>query len=159
MKRVYLIMVAVMLTMAAYAQFEAGKYYVGASVSGLSLSYNGSEKGNLGLSAKVGYLFADDLMATASIAYDKQNDVPAAYSFGVGARYYIIQNGLFLGASVDYRHATKDFNDLMPSVQVGYAFFLSKTVTVEPEVYYEQSFKNHSDYSKIGFRVGVGVYL
>ena len=47
----------------------------------------------------------------------------------------------------------------MPSVQVGYAFFLSKTVTVEPEVYYEQSFKNHSDYSKIGFRVGVGVYL
>ena len=158
-KRIILSLLAGMLTMSSFAQFECGKKYIGASLSGFDLSYNGSEKGNLGLSAKVGYLFVDDLMATASIAYDKQNDVPAAYSFGVGARYYIIQNGLFLGASVDYRHATKDFNDLMPSVQVGYAFFLSKTVTVEPEAYYEQSFKNHSDYSKIGFRVGVGVYL
>ena len=88
--------------MSSFAQFECGKKYIGASLSGFDLSYNGSEKGNLGLSAKVGYLFADDLMATASIAYDKQNDVPAAYSFGVGARYYIIQNGLFLGASVDF---------------------------------------------------------
>ena len=75
MKRVYLIMVAVMLTMAAYAQFEAGKYYVGASVSGLSLSYNGSEKASFGLQAKGGYLFDDNLMATAQLGIDKKNDI------------------------------------------------------------------------------------
>jgi len=30
---------------------------------------------------------------------------------------------------------------------------------VEPAIYYDQSFKNHSDFSKIGLRVGFGIYL
>ena len=47
----------------------------------------------------------------------------------------------------------------MPGIEVGYAFFVSKTVTIEPAIYYDQSFKNHSDYSKIGLRVGFGIYL
>ena len=47
----------------------------------------------------------------------------------------------------------------MPGLEVGYAFFVSKTVTVEPAVYYDQSLKDHSDFSTIGFKVGVGVYL
>lgn len=47
----------------------------------------------------------------------------------------------------------------MPGIEVGYAFFLNRTVTIEPAVYYDQSFKNHSDFSKIGLRIGVGVYL
>ena len=51
------------------------------------------------------------------------------------------------------------YNDFMPSVQVGYAFFVSRTVTIEPELYYEQSFKNHKDYSNVGLRIGIGVYL
>lgn len=32
-------------------------------------------------------------------------------------------------------------------------------MTIEPAIYYDQSFKDHSDYSKIGFKIGVGVYL
>ena len=47
----------------------------------------------------------------------------------------------------------------MPGLEVGYAYFVSKTVTVEPAVYYDQSFKDHSAFSTIGFKVGVGVYL
>ena len=47
----------------------------------------------------------------------------------------------------------------MPCIEVGYAFFVSTTVTIEPAIYYDQSFKNHSDYSKIGLRVGFGIYL
>ena len=47
----------------------------------------------------------------------------------------------------------------MPGVEVGYAFFISRTVTIEPSVYYQQSFKDHSEYSKIGLRVGFGIYL
>lgn len=47
----------------------------------------------------------------------------------------------------------------MPGVEVGYAFFLSRTVTVEPAIYYDQSFKKHSDFSTIGLRLGVGIYL
>lgn len=149
---------AIMTTLSANAQFEKGKVYMGASLSGVGLSYNGSEKGKFGIQAKAGYLVEDNLMVTAQGAYDKQHDMPFSISLGVGGRYYIVQNGLYLGATVDYKHCD-DFSDLQPSVQLGYAFFLSRTVTIEPELYYIQSFKNHGDYSTIGVRIGIGVYL
>ena len=47
----------------------------------------------------------------------------------------------------------------MPGLEVGYAFFLSKTITVEPAIYYDQSLKDHSQYSTIGLKVGIGIYL
>lgn len=154
-----MLLVGLVMAVAANAQFEAGKKYIGSSLSGLDMSYNGSEKSHFGLQAKAGYLFTDDWMVTAQLSYDKQKDVSAALSLGAGARYYIVQNGLYLGASANYVHAGGGYDDLMPSVQIGYAFFISHTVTIEPEIYYNHSFKSHSDYSKIGFRVGFGVYL
>ncbi len=42
---------------------------------------------------------------------------------------------------------------------MGYAFFISKTVTIEPALYYDQSLKDHSQYSTIGLKVGIGIYL
>lgn len=158
-KKLSLMLVAIMMCVAGYAQFEKGKVYIGSSLSGLNLSYNGSEKSSFGLQAKAGYLFMDNLMATGQIGYDKHNGIPAAVTLGAGARYYIVQNGLYLGASVTYLHSSADYDDFMPGIQVGYAFFLSHTVTIEPEIYYNQSFKSHSDYSTIGLRVGIGVYL
>lgn len=157
-KKVLMLLVAVLTTMAAHAQFEEGKIYVGASLSGLDLKYNGLEEASFGIDAKAGYLFMDNLMATAQLSYNKQTDVPSYLKMGVGARYYIIQNGLYLGAGVNYLHSNSH-DDFMPGVQIGYAFFLSRTVTVEPEIYYDQSFKSHSDYSTIGLRIGVGIYL
>ena len=82
-----------------------------------------------------------------------------SFAVGLGGRYYIEQNGVFLGANCKFVHAGKSYNDIMPGVEVGYAFFLSRTVTVEPAIYYDQSFKSHRDYSTIGLRLGVGIYL
>ena len=158
MKKLTLMMVALLISVAASAQFEQGKKYVGASLTGLNLSYSGSEKGHLGVMAKGGYLLSDNLMATGWASYETQTDISDALTVGAGGRYYIIQNGLFLGAGVTFKHA-EDYNHFMPTVQVGYAFFLNGSVTVEPEIYYEQSFKNHKDFSKIGFRIGLGIYL
>lgn len=56
-------------------------------------------------------------------------------------------------------HANHNYNDIMPGIEVGYAFFVSRTVTIEPSLYYDQSFRRHSDYSKFGARLGIGVYL
>ena len=47
----------------------------------------------------------------------------------------------------------------MPGLELGYAFFVSRTVTIEPSVYYNQSFKSHTNYSTVGFRIGVGIYI
>ena len=161
MKKLVMLFVALTMTLSGFAQFEQGKKYVGASLTGLDLSYSGVEDLNLGIEAKAGYLFADNLMLTAQAAYQHNgNDDVADYiSVGVGGRYYIIQNGLYLGVNAKLLHANHKYKDVMAGIEVGYAFFVSKTVTIEPAIYYDQSFKNHSDYSKIGLRVGFGIYL
>ena len=159
MKKTALLCASLLVAVAAYAQFEQGKVYCGASLSGLNLSYNGTSDLNLGVEAKAGYLFADNLMAVGQVAYQHTGSASADYvSAGVQGRYYIVQNGIYLGAGAKFIH-TGSYNDVMPGVEVGYAFFLSHTVTLEPAIYYDQSFKNHSDYSTIGLRIGVGVYL
>ena len=77
---------------------------------------------------------------------------------GAQARYYIEQNGLYLGGGVKLAHSG-GYNDFMPGVEVGYAFFLGKSVTLEPAIYYDQSFKKHVDYSTVGLKLGIGIYL
>jgi len=158
-KKTFLLLMAMMVSLSGKAQFESGKKYIGASLSSLDLSYNGMNKGSFGVEAKGGYMFEDNWMATAQIGYSKKHEIPSTFTAAVGARYYIVQNGLYLGASMSYMHAGDSYDDFLPGVQLGYAFFLSRTVTIEPEIYYNQSFKNHSDYSTIGLRVGFGIYL
>ncbi|MGI6242928.1 MAG: hypothetical protein ACOYJK_05280 [Prevotella sp.] len=159
MKKIFMLLTALMLTMSASAQFEGGKKYVGASLSGFDLSYNGLQELRLGVSAKAGYMVDDDIMLLGEIGYEHPGkNTSDIFSVSVGGRYYIEQNGIFLGANCKYTHANS-YNDLMPGVEVGYAYFLSRTVTIEPSIYYQQSFKKHSDYSTIGFKIGVGIYL
>lgn len=160
MKKLATMFAALLMAVSANAQFEKGKVYCGASLSGLNLSYNGTSELNLGVQGQGGYFFADNWMALAQVSYQHtgKEGVKDYVSAGVQGRYYIIQNGLYLGAGAKLAH-TGSYNDVMPGVEVGYAFFVSRTVTIEPAIYYDQSFKNHSDYSTIGLRVGVGVYL
>lgn len=159
MRRIVTLMLVALVATAAHAQFEKGKYYMGASLSGLSLSYNGDEETHFGLDAKGGYMFQDEWMVTGQIGYDKQHGEASYLKVGVGARYYLVKNGLYFGLGVSYLHSGHTHDDFMPGVQIGYAFFISRTVTIEPEIYYDQSFKDHSEYSTVGLRVGFGVYL
>ena len=158
MKKIALFVVALVMSVAANAQFEQGKGYLGASLTNVDLTYNGLNKGHIGLGAKAGYLIADDWMLLGQLDYQKTKDVPYSLTIGPGIRYYIQQNGLYMGASALFKHA-EDYNDFMPSIQIGYAFFVSRTVTFEPEIFYEHSFKDHSNYSTAGIRLGIGVYL
>ena len=52
MKRFAMLLAGMLVAVVGYAQFEKGKWYVGASVSGLDISYSGSEEFNIGLDAK-----------------------------------------------------------------------------------------------------------
>lgn len=141
--------------------FEAGKIYVAASASGIDLNYNGDDGFNVGVEAKFGIMVYDDLLAHASIAYNHNgsHSIPDNMNVGIGLRYYIVQNGLFMGVNGKYVHAKSNYNDFMPGVEVGYTYFLSRTATVEPSVYYDQSFHNHSKYSTFGFKIGFGLYF
>lgn len=159
-KKIAVVALGLMVSVGAHAQFESGKQYCGASLTGLNLSYNGSEELSLGIQAKAGYFFEDDMMLLAQAEYKHSGleGVKDYWALGAQGRYYIEQNGVYLGAGVKLIH-TGSYNDVMPGVEVGYAFFVSKQVTIEPAVYYDQSFKNHSDYSTVGVKVGIGIYL
>ncbi len=160
MKKALFLFFALLLTLTASAQFEEGKTYIGASLSGLNLSYNGSNEAQFGVNAVAGKFLADNVLLYGMAGFDhpgKGSD--NAVNAGAGVRYYITQNGIFLGANAKYVHSNASYNDIMPGVEVGYAFFLSRTVTIEPAIYYQQSFKKHSDYSTVGLRIGLGIYL
>ncbi|EGC20074.1 hypothetical protein HMPREF9141_1314 [Prevotella multiformis DSM 16608] len=155
-----LLVAAMVVSLCASAQFQEGKGYLGASLTGLDLHYNGQDGFNVGIEGKAGYFPWDNIMVLASFdaVHDGSKTVADHITVGVGGRYYITQNGLYLGAGVKLLHANHSYNDLMPGAEVGYAFFINRSVTIEPALYYDQSFKK-SDYSTVGLKVGLGIYL
>ena len=161
MKKLITIIAVLACTLNASAQFESGKVFAGASLSGFDMNYSGEDKFCLGIELEGGYFFADNLLVKAQFGYNRRgnDDEGDDIYAGIGARYYIIQNGLYLGLGAILKHEFHNYNDIMPEIEVGYAFFINHYVTIEPAIYYDQSFKCHSDYSKIGLRVGVGLYL
>ena len=166
MRKIILSMVALVMAMSANAQylndsttpFELGKFYFSAGFSGLDLNYNSTNKWNLDVNAKAGCFFQDNWMVMADVLLGIHEKAPNEFHAGGGIRYYIEQNGLYLGLGARYKHVT-DYDDFLPNVSLGYAFFLSRTVTVEPELYYDMSTKSFKDYSGFGFRLGFGIYL
>lgn len=160
-KKLLTLAVALLTVATASAQFEKGKTYIGGSLTGINLNYSGSDKFSFGVQAQGGLFVDDDILLHGIAGYEHSGNKNVSDKFvvGVGGRYYIEQNGVFLGVNCKYVHVGEKFNDFMPGVEVGWAFFLNDVVTVEPAVYYDQSFKNHRDYSTIGLKVGVGVYL
>ena len=160
MKKILAIIAVALLPLAASAQFEQGKLYGGASLTSLDLNYTGANDLTIGAQAQAGMFVFDNVLAYGQLGWSHQGDSfkEDNLELGVGGRYYILQNGIFLGAGVKFVHSYH-YDDVMPNVEVGYAFFISRTVTIEPAVYYQQSLKDHSNFSKIGLRVGFGIYL
>ncbi len=158
MKKFFLLLLMVCTTLGMFAQFEGGKKYANVSMTGLGISYNSSEKLRFGLEGTAGYFVGDCLMARAVLAYnhEKHND---KLSVGAGMRYYFDQCGVFLGAGAEYVHHSPNWNDVQIPLEVGYAFFLNRYLTVEPAIYYKMSLDDFSDKSTVGLRVGFGFYF
>ncbi len=157
-RKLIAVFAALMVSMVANAQFEKGKIYAGASLSGFDVSCSGSGSGKYGLQAHGGYLVDDNMMITGLVGLARQNGV-TDFSIGAGGRYYLVQNGIFFGVSLKYVNESSVYDDLMPGVQVGYAFFLNDKITIEPELYYDHALFNFKDYSTAGFRLGLGIYF
>ncbi len=166
MKKIILSLLCVMATLTASSQvskestpFSEGKLYVATGLSGLDLNYTGFEQWKMDLSLKGGYFFMDNLMLLGKAEYDIRQKGDNTFMLGAGMRYYFEDNGLYFGAGASFVHKFHSCDDFVPSVHFGYSYFLNRTVTLEPEVYYNQSFKSHTDYSGFGFRVGLGIYF
>ena len=113
MKKIAFFIVALFMSVAANAQFEQGKGYLGASLSGFDMGSENKEF-KFKLSAKAGYLFSDDWMALGEVGYEHHEHMSDGVVIGAAARHYFSKNGLFVGAGLKYKHA-EEYNDLLPS--------------------------------------------
>ena len=166
MKKFFALFLGLMAAVSVNAQylndsktpFTQGKYYIAASASGLDLNYSKSSDWSLNIEAKAGLLFLDNWMVLGVLDYNNvSNGSLVTTDLGVGARFYFEQNGIYIGGIAKYAHS-KGFNDFQPEGHVGYAFFLNRHVTLEPELYYKHSFKDN-DYSGFGLRLGFGYFF
>ncbi len=159
MKKILFTLAMLTMTMVAKAQFEAGKMYVNGSLTGLNLIFNGKEQGKFDVGAMGGYFVEDCwLVDVQASMHHPGKGGRATLMGGVGGRYYVEENGIFLGVNAKLI-LSKGHNDIMPGIEAGYCFFLNDKLTVEPSVYYDQSFRRHSDYSTVGVRISLGVYF
>jgi hypothetical protein len=164
MKKFIVSIAMLAMTLVANAQssdtpFAKGKIYVGAGFSGLNLHYNSKSKWNFDINARGGYFIEDNWMLLGEFLWGIRQKADNSFAIGAGGRYYIVQNGLYLGAGARFAHQGSDYNDFMPNVNVGYAYFLNHHVTIEPELYFDISTKSFKDYTGVGLRVTMGVYF
>ena len=162
MKKIGLLVCLLVATVAVQAQFEKGKWFVSPSITGLDLSYDtGREKSSFELEAEGGAFLADNLalLVHAGVSWNAGGSDVDIYTMGVGGRYYLHQVGVFLGADVNADHwnwgDNQDKTKISFGLEAGYAFFLSRTVTIEPAVYWNIN----DDRSKFGLKVGFGFYF
>ncbi|MBO7069494.1 MAG: outer membrane beta-barrel protein [Bacteroidaceae bacterium] len=164
MKKSLLLLLFAVVSMSSYAQFEKGTKYVGASLTALNLSYSSGEKFGMGLEAVGGYFFADSWMLTGRLEYRHEwKAAPApdinSVALGAGARYYFVQNGIYLGAGFQYQHVASKVDYIQLPLEVGYCFYLNHYVSIEPAIYYNLCLNKFSDGSKVGFKLGLGFYF
>lgn len=170
MKKIVLALLLAVSCLSASAQFAKGTKYISTSLSNMGLSFQKNQF-NVGLNATAGYFLEDAWMVYGQLGYGLENvkgdhnDVNE-FTIGVGGRYYIKQNGLYLNMGLKYGHAGQwgfgghtTTDNLYLTPEIGYCFYLNQYVSVEPSVYYDLSVNHFSDQSKVGLRIGFGFYF
>ncbi|MDR2816804.1 MAG: hypothetical protein LBB62_08920 [Proteiniphilum sp.] len=161
MRKLFFSLCLLCLSIAAKAQFEQGKWIVNPSITGLDFSYSSHEGVNFGVSGQVGAFLIDNTALLVAVGGDWSK--PAnSYNTSVGGRYYFQTTGIYLGAGLKMKHwktkSSGSVTNFGAFAETGYAFFITKTITLEPAIYYDLSFKD-STYSKFGLKVGFGLYF
>lgn len=158
MKKLMLLLCLMLATVGAQAQFEKGKWTFNTSVTGLNFLYNTDEKdASFGLGAKGGAFLADNVALLVGLGAQWQPG-PDFYTASVGARYYFDRIGVYLGAEANlksYSGEHIDYTRVGFGAEVGYAFFLSRSVTLEPAVYCDVN----KDRALVGLKLGFGIYF
>ena len=162
MKKLCFALLFAVVSLSASAQFEQSTGYLSASLTGLNLSYSSRERVHFGLNVTGGYFFEDSWMAYGVAGYNHRDQFDE-FDLGAGARYYIVQNGLYLNMGLKYRYVNTPgmckVNNFLLTPEVGYCFYLNHYLSIEPAVYYDLSLNHFSDYSTVGLKIGFGYYF
>ena len=189
LRKVLTMLLIAVSSMQASAQFEKYTSYLNTSLTGLGLSYSKDSRFKMGVQATGGYFVEDCWMLYGRFGFEHQgargvmknrNDL----QIGVGGRYYIEQNGIFLGVGLAYQHATnvtfsqhesiiggttengrtvynyygnRNYVHLTP--EVGYCFYVNNYLSIEPSVYCNLCLNRFSEGTEIGLKLGMGFYF
>ena len=160
MKRLLtVLLLALMCSQASFAQFEKGKKYLGTDINGLGLSYNHESDITLRLGGNAGYCVQDNLLVIGHIGLEYSYKEVQTLSIGGKVRYFINDSGVFLGAGARFLREYVDNNDFQVTPEVGYCYFLNGHLTIQPSLYYDMSFSDFKEKSRIGFSLGLGWYF
>ena len=151
-----------LLVMPAKAQFEKGKWIVNPQISGIDFTFSQAEKAHFGIDAQVGAFVVDNVALLVNAGMDFNKRYANVFNLGVNGRYYFNKCGVFVGTGFNmdrWRWNSKEKDtDVNWRLEAGYAFFLSKNVTLEPSVYYKLSMTD-MDFSEFGIKLGIGIYI
>lgn len=169
MKKFLLGCMMALCAISANAQFEAGTKYLNVSTSSLSLSYSKNDKLRFDIGLTGGIFVANDWMFYINADYNHKQLMYSRLGnrkifqdevqLGLGMRYYIEQNGLYIGLGAQYAHTEQSFDNIFVTPEIGYAFFVNQYLTIEPAVYYHMSLNDFSGGSKVGLKLGFGFYF
>lgn len=189
-----LVLLMAVTSLSASAQFEKYTSYLNTSLTGMGLSYSKDSKFKMGVQATGGYFVEDGWMIYGRLGYEHQGARGAMKNrndlqVGVGGRYYIEQNGIFLGLGLTFQHAsnvtsTQTINRVeIPSYgdtkleretmitkygnrnymhltpEVGYCFYVNNYLSIEPSVYCNLCFNRFSEGTEVGLKLGMGFYF
>ncbi|MBB4804346.1 outer membrane protein W [Flavobacterium nitrogenifigens] len=119
--------------------------------------YSSDGESSWSIGAEGGYFVADNLAVKLGMGYNDFGHSSNAFSYKVGAKYYLLNKfpleASYTGASI------KDANE-NPSylgLQAGYAWFVSKNISIEPGLRYNVTL--NEDYGKDVFQLNVGFAL
>lgn len=159
MKKLVLLVLLTVATTSAFAQFEKGTKYVGASLTGLNMAINDRQHFSFGLDAKAGYFIKDYWMVEGTFGWHTSRTHLDRCQIGAKLRYAQVENGLYYACGLKYIHERKSFNDLQLTPELGYCYYLNHYISVEPAIYYDMSFTDFSKKSEVGLKVGIGIYF
>lgn len=159
MKKLVLAVLLTVATTSAFAQFEKGTKYVGASLTGLNMAINDRQHFSFGLDAKAGYFIKNYWMVEGTFGWHTSRTHLDRCQIGAKLRYAQVENGLYYACGLKYLHERKNFNDLQLTPELGYCYYLNHYISVEPAVYYDMSFTDFSKKSEVGLKVGIGIYF
>ena len=158
-KLLTIIVLAFVYTTASFAQFEQGKKYLGADINGLGVSYSQESDFTLKVGDNAGYCVQDNLLVNGHLGFDYTYEELRTLSVGAKLRYFIADSGVFLSAGARFLREFSDNNDFQITPEVGYCYFLNGNLALQPSIYYDLSFSDFKEKSRIGFSLGLGWYF
>lgn len=163
MKKLFLPLFLTAVSLGAFAQFDKGTMYVNASLSGFGLSYSKTPGFCMNIEAAGGYFIADGWTLGGLIGWDHTAGANE-FNLGMGARYYMRDNGLFFSGGLKYGlnsagGDTEVMHNAYLTPEVGYCFYLNDHVSIEPSVYVDMCLNHFKDYTKVGLKLSFGYYF